>query len=75
MTAESALVSRKGRRISLSLGHQTKSEVRLVFYRMQRQRVPLWGLKRLWHEAKIYFHLVPPSRMQGDTHPREADGS
>jgi len=42
MTAQSALGSLQGRSLSHPLGHQTKSEVRLGFYRMQRQGESLW---------------------------------
>jgi len=41
MSAQSALDSLQG--LPRPLGHQTKSEVRLGFYRMQRRGESLWG--------------------------------
>jgi len=41
MSAQSALDSLQG--LARPLWHQTKSEARLGFYRMQRRGVSLWG--------------------------------
>jgi len=43
MTAVSASDSLQGRSLPHPLGIQTKSEVRLGFYRMQRRGESLWG--------------------------------